>query len=116
VFLIATSCIKVGKNEEYSHHRSSLRRNIYQKECYSSLLIEKCLALIVTQERQKRRRQNPENQRLHRGKKVGPFFIILQLIRLFIWLIVQASFYEFDRSNKNLYKNNNFKFTKSDKN
>jgi hypothetical protein len=41
VFLIATSCIKVGKNEEYGHQRSSLRRKIYQKECKTALLIEK---------------------------------------------------------------------------
>jgi hypothetical protein len=71
VFLIATSCIKVGENEEYGHQRSSLRRKIYQKECKTALLIEKVFVYYEARRRQSRR-QNPsksKNARLHRGKK-----------------------------------------------
>ncbi len=105
VFLIATSCIKVGENEENGHHRSSLRRKIYQKECKSSLIIEKCFAYI---ERQSRRRDphKSRKRRLHRGEKVGPFLIFSQLFRQFFMYNGWSSFLNLAKNPRITFENN----------
>ena len=105
VFLIVTSCIKVGENEENGHHRSSLRRKIYQKECKSSLIIEKCFPYI---ERQSRRRDPNKlrNRRPHRGEKVGPFLIFSQLFRQFFTYNGWSSFLNLAKNTRITFENN----------
>ena len=91
MFLIVTSCIKVGKNEEYSHPTSSLRRKICRKECKSALIIEKCFALLEEKKRQERgrRQKKPKKRKLHFRKKVGPFLFLNRLL-IFFCCIVRA--------------------------
>jgi len=72
LFLIVTSCIKVGNNEESSHRRSFLNNKKCNITIKNGDLIEKSFAFItakITTTRNTTRKKQATNK----GQKVGPF-------------------------------------------
>ena len=83
VTIIVTSCIKVGKNEECCQQRSSERRKIYEKECKTSILVEKSFALLAITKKT-RSKQRTKGWRRINDQKVGPFLILLLTIKFLL--------------------------------
>ena len=73
-FLFATSCVKVGENEESSQERTFLTQKRVQFKNIKSVLSEKCLALIRCQNGSKWKQEDNRRRNVNK-KKVGPFLI-----------------------------------------
>ena len=72
LFLIVTSCIKVGNNEESSHKRSFLNNKKCDITIKNGDLIEKSFAFITTRVTTTRNTTR-KKQATNKGQKVGPF-------------------------------------------
>ena len=87
-FLLATSCLKVGEYEEFSHQRSIISRKNAKIDDIQAILSEKCLAInrkLVETKCQRKQRRTPISR-----EKVGPFYLFFRIALFFFFSIKQA--------------------------
>ena len=90
VFLIVTSCIKVGVDEEISHQRSFLEEKKCQSASRKNVLIEKTNAYIASKKNQRWTGLRRRRKRINK-QKVGPFLFNEIYLKLFVkWSILMV--------------------------